>query len=231
MKKLLHGDKEWLKCRQEVITATEAPTLLGLNKYSSPAKMWEEKTLRTFKGNAYTFIGSLLEESVIKVVNRKMGTDFHILESELGKIFYKHDELKLGATPDAVDREVFLECKTTKPLNYLRYKYCPPPNYIMQLQTQLYCAGYELGYLAIMSTDLSVDHEKSTLSEDEYVQQEFPITIFKVPRDEELCALLKQEVNRFWDCKKRDKMFRVASKVKKRAGILSQMCYTTVTGG
>lgn len=225
MKKLLDGDEEWLKCRQLVITATEAPALLGLNKYTSPAKMWTEKTLKTFKGNAYTLIGRLLEESVVVVTNQKLGTNFQIIENEIGKIFYQHDEIQLGATPDAIEGNVFLECKTTKPLNYLKYKYTPPGYYIMQLQTQLYCAGFDLGYLAIMSTDLSVDHSLSDLTEGEYVRDHFPITIFEVKRNERLCDLLKQEVIRFWDCQKRGKQFRVASKVKKEAILLTQTCY------
>jgi len=225
LKKLLDGDEEWLKCRQLVITATEAPALLGLNKYTSPAKMWTEKTLKTFKGNAYTLIGRLLEESVVVVTNQKLGTNFQIIENEIGKIFYQHDEIQLGATPDAIEGNVFLECKTTKPLNYLKYKYTPPGYYIMQLQTQLYCAGFDLGYLAIMSTDLSVDHSLSDLTEGEYVRDHFPITIFEVKRNERLCDLLKQEVIRFWDCQKRGKQFRVASKVKKEAILLTQTCY------
>ena len=228
MKKLLKGDEEWLKCRQTVITATEAPILLGLNRYSSPAKMWQEKTLRMFKGNAYTLVGNLLEDSVVTITNKKLGTSFKIIENEIGKVFYKHDEIDLGATPDAIDGDVFLECKTTKPFNYLKYKYNPPPNYIMQLQTQLYCAGFDLGYLSIISTDLSVNHEDSELSEEDYVKEKFPITIFKVKRNERLCELLKKEVIRFWECRKKDKVFRVNSKVKREASFLVQMCYTSI---
>ena len=218
MKKLLHGDEEWLKARQEVITATEAPVLLGLNPYSSPKKMWDQKTLRTFRGNSYTQVGQWLEPVVIEVTNQRLGTDFKLIENELGKIFYKHEDIKLGATPDAVAEGMFLECKTTKPLNYLRYRYNPPNYYIMQLQVQLYCAGFDKGYLSIMSTDLSQETEELVV----------PIAIFEVTRSEALCDLLKQEVIRFWDCRKRDKMFRVNSKVKRKAGQLIQMCYNII---
>ena len=228
MKMLVLGDKEWLSQRQTVITATEAPTLLGLNRFSSPSKMWTEKTLRTFKGNAYTLVGNLLEESVVDITNKKLGSNFNIIENELGKVFYCHDDIKLGATPDAVEGNTFLECKTTKPINYLKYKFQPPANYLMQLQTQLYCAGFDVGYLAIMSTDLSVDHALSDLSEDEYVQQHFPLSICKVKRDERLCELLHQEVIRFWECQDKGKMFRVNSKVKREASFLIQLCYNVL---
>src|SRR3990167_3056536 len=107
MKKLLKGDKEWLKARQQVITATEAPILLGLNPYSSPAKMWQEKTEKTFVGNSYTQIGQWLEPLVVTITNSLLGTDFRIIENDIGKIFYTHDEVKLGATPDSVDGNLF----------------------------------------------------------------------------------------------------------------------------
>lgn len=218
MKKLLKGDKEWLKARQQVITATEAPTLLGLNPFSSPAKMWAEKTEKTFVGNSYTQIGQWLEPVVVTITNSLLRTDFQIIENEIGKIFYQHDSARLGATPDAIGTNEFLECKTTKPLNYLKYKYCPPIYYLVQLQVQLICAQFDTGYLAIMSTDLSQADDVLRL----------PITIFKVTRQPRLEELLIQEVNRFWDCRKREVQFRVASKVKRESGILMNMCYSKV---
>lgn len=218
MKKLLKGDKEWLKARQQVITATEAPTLLGLNPFSSPAKMWAEKTEKTFVGNSYTQIGQWLEPVVVTITNSLLRTDFQIIENEIGKIFYQHDSARLGATPDAIGTNEFLECKTTKPLNYLKYKYCPPIYYLVQLQVQLICAQFDTGYLAIMSTDLSQADDVLRL----------PITIFKVARQPRLEELLIQEVNRFWDCRKREVQFRVASKVKKESGILMNFCYSKV---
>ena len=218
MKKLLKGDKEWLKARQQVITATEAPALLGLNPFSSPAKMWQEKTEKSFVGNSYTQIGQWLEPVVVTITNSLLGTDFKIIENEIGKIFYQHDKARLGATPDAIGVNEFLECKTTKPLNYLKYKYCPPLYYIIQLQVQLICAGFDTGYLAIMGTDLSQADDVLRL----------PITIFKVARQPRLEELLIQEVNRFWDCNKREVQFRVSSKVKRESGIICNMCYDKV---
>lgn len=218
MKKLLKGDKEWQEARKQVITATEAPILLGLNPYSSPMKMWEEKANKTFHGNAYTQIGQWLEPVVVQIANQQLSTNFKIIENEIGKIFYKHDQLALGATPDAIDGNSFLECKTTKPYNFLRYRYNPPAYYIGQLQTQLMCAGFDVGYLAIMSTDLTQESEELKI----------PITIFKVTKCEPLWDLIKQEVNRFWDCHKREKQFRVSSEVKRKAKLLSSICYTQI---
>lgn len=218
MKKLLKGDKEWLEARKQVITATEAPALLGLNPFTSPNKMWSEKVEKTFVGNAYTDIGQLLEPIVVACTNKLLGSDFRIIENEIGKLFYQHSKHRLGATPDAMDGNQFLECKTTKPYNYLKYRYCPPVYYIVQLQVQLMCAGFEVGYLAIMSTDLTQETEELRL----------PIAIFKVAQQPRLWELLGQEVDRFWDCQKREVQFRVNSKVKRESGILAQMCYNKI---
>ena len=214
----LETEEDWLKLRKQVITATEAAVILGQNKYLSPAKMLEEKLHKTFVGNSYTNIGQLLETVVIAVVNKTLKKKFVLLEQDGLKVFYKHAEIKLGATPDAAEDRTFLECKTTKPLNYLRYKYNPPGNYLMQLQTQLYCADYELGYLAIMSTDLSPEGPDSPI----------PITIFEVHRNSRLCDILRSEVNRFWDCIDNKKLFRVSSVVKKEVKILLDFCYRKV---
>ncbi len=213
MKKLLKGDKEWLKARQQVITATEASSILGLNPYSSPVKMYEEKVNKTFVGNSYTMIGQFLEPVVVACTNYRLGTDFQIIENQIGKLFFQHDSMRLGATPDAIDGNQFLECKTTKPMNYLKYKYCPPITYLVQLQVQLICAGFDTGFLSIMSTDLSPVDQTLRL----------PLAIFKVTKSNRLEELLKQEVDRFWDCQKREVQFRVNSKVKKESGILVKM--------
>lgn len=214
----LGSEAEWLHCRQSVITATEAPVLLGLNPYQTPAKMLEEKENSTFSGNAYSIIGNWLEPVVVHATNYFLDTDFRVIEDETGKLFYRRHDVDLGATPDAMDASRFLECKTTKPHNYARYRFNPPEYYIMQLQTQLYCGDLEEGYLAIMSTDLTQTSEDLDL----------PIAIFKVLRDDKLCSILKSEVFRLRDLQSRGKMFRVNSKVKAECRLRVRMCYEKV---
>lgn len=218
MKKRIDSEEEWLALRGTVITATEAPCLLGLNKYKSPNKMWDEKLHSTFRGNSYTYLGHLLEPVVVQTTNDMIGTNFKVIEDGRGKLFYTHPRLKLGATPDACDGEMFLECKTTKALNYLRYGNNPPTYYVMQLIIQLMCAGRDEGYLAILGTDLTQHTEELNL----------PLAIFKVKCCTMLQDLLEQELTRFWECTAEGKTFRVNSKVKKKAHLLIQLAYEKV---
>ncbi len=218
-KKTIMGEKEWLQQRREVITATESAALLGLDPWRSPAKVMAEKQASTFTGNAYTFIGQLLEPIVVQCVNHKLGTMYGLFQEGAGKVFFTHPTLRLGATPDAGDdRGWFLECKTTKPSNYLKYSIEPPAQYVMQLITQLLCAEKDEGHLAIMSTDLTQTSPELHL----------PITIYKVTRGQRICELLEQELNRFWEAQDTKQTFRVNSAVKSEAIQLIQGAYERV---
>jgi putative phage-type endonuclease len=248
----LETEKEWLELRKTVVTATEAAVLLGQNKYMTPNQMYREKTEGSFKGNAYTKMGQLLEKMVISETNEKLNRQFLLLEQEGVKIFYKHPEVRLGATPDAIEDEVLLECKSAHELNYLRYKYSPPKNYLMQLQTQLYCAGFQEGYLAIMSRDAVVftyegnqgrwinekdllEHETNEWYELKDVlrytvdgSKDIKLAVFHVTKDQRICELLKEEVERFWDTIEKGKMFRINAGVKREVSLRLNFCYEKV---
>lgn len=222
MKTRVNDHDEWLQLRSEVITATEAPTLLGLNRWTSPNKMWQEKQHSTFTGNAYTYLGHLLEPIVVEVTNDMLDTEFEVIENDKGKLFYRHPKMKLGATPDAMEKHgnnvTLLECKTTKALNFLKYRSSPPPYYIMQLIIQMMCVGTEEGYLAILGTDLTQHSE----------ELDMPIAIFKVNKINRLCELMEQELERFWTTVEKDAIFRVNSQVKKEASMLIQLAYNRI---
>lgn len=212
-------EEEWLELRKTVITATESSSLLGLNPWASANKMWKEKQNSTFSGNAYTVIGNWLEPIVVEAANMMLGTDFKLIEQTKNeKVFYFHDKVRLGATPDADDGTQFLECKTTKPANYLKYDVEPPMYYIAQLIQQLHCAGRKTGYLAIMSTDLSQESPELLL----------PICIYKVKCCPGICKLLDKEVKRFWTTVEKGDIFRVDSKVKNKAQLLIRLAYEKV---
>lgn len=213
---VLYTEEEWHEARAKVVaTASEAAILIGHASYSSPATL-RNKDQNTFKGNAYTLVGQVLEPVVVDVTNRVLGTKFELYEvMNKGKVFYTNG--LLGATPDAGEGDVLLECKSTKPANYLKYKEEPPLQYLVQLQVQMHCVGVEEGYLAIMSTDLS------------QVSQEiiWPITVYKVVQNGDLCAILQTEAERFTQ----DEKFRVDSKLKKQTKQILDECYTKVFMG
>ncbi len=211
MKHAVKTEEEWLGLRQQYVTASNAAVLVGADPYSSPAKL---KSPSEFKGNAFTKVGQMLEPIVVNVVNDILGTTFQLYENKEGhKEFYT--EGYLGATPDAhMNREFLLECKTTRPLSYIKYSAVPPNKYIIQLLVQLMCTNIGQGYLAIMSTNLT--QETSTLN--------WPISVFKVMQNVEIRDILKEEAQRF----KENKTFRVNPKVKQKVKLLIPMSYERI---
>lgn len=66
MKDLVQGSKEWMDWRRQGIGASEVAAIVGVCKYSTPYKVWKEKTgvSEGFAGNFATERGSELEPKV-----------------------------------------------------------------------------------------------------------------------------------------------------------------------
>ncbi len=211
MKYIVDNEEDWHKLRSSVITASEASVLVGADPYSSPAKI---RNPDPFFGNAYTRVGQMLEIVVVNVTNDVLGTSFQLFETQSGsKEFYT--EGHLGATPDAhQDRKVLLECKTTRPKTYIKYSAVPPAKYVIQNIVQQICVDdleEDYGYLSVLSTDLT--QQTSELK--------WPITIYKIWKNPELCDILKLEAERFYN----SKTYRVNSKVKQKVKLLLAMSW------
>jgi len=215
MKHIVKTEEDWLELRKQFITASQAAVLVGADPYSSPGKL---RNPVPFSGNAFTFVGQVLEPVVVDVANRVLGTSFQLYENEEGhKEFYT--EGLLGATPDAhQDRKILMECKTTRPHTYLKYSSVPPSKYLIQLLVQLMCTNLDEGYLAIMSTDLT---QAST-------NIVWPIAIFKVWKCGTICDILKTQAEKFTKACEEGKSFKVDSKIKQRVRLLLTICYKKV---
>lgn len=209
MKYTVKTEQEWHDLRSQFVTASEAAVLVGADPYSSPSKI---KNPPEFKGNAFTKVGQMLEPVVVNIVNDVLGTSFELYENAEGhKEFYT--EGYLGATPDAHQkRKILLECKTTRPLTYIKYGSVPPSKYIIQLMVQMICTGIDKGYLAILSTNLT---QAST-------ELNWPISIYKVWKNDTICDILKEEAERF----KTQEKFRV--KYKQSVLLKLPMCWEKV---
>lgn len=208
MKHIVKTEADWLELRKKYITASNAAVLVGADPYSSPASL---RNPPAFEGNAFTRVGQMLELVVVNVTNDVLGTSFELFETREGsKEFYTCGHL--GATPDAhQDRKILLECKTTRPKTYVKYSGVPPSKYLIQLIVQMMCVDVTEGYLSIMSTNLTQNSAKL----------EWPITVYKVWRDNRICDILTEQAERFVT----NKTFRVDSKVKQRVKMLLTMCY------
>ena len=194
-------DTEWLDIRRTVITATEVSILLGLNKWTSVSQLIENKKQVTPFENAYTIVGQWLEPVVVQAVNRALKKEFKLFENG-SRSFFVDKELKLGATPDAGDSDTLLECKTTKPTNSLLWAEWPPAYYLCQLYVQLIATGREVGYLGVLSTDMSQTSQELQLD----------LNIHELKRSKELDDLIFEEVARFWKSIKINKLYRVNRK-------------------
>ena len=212
MHTIAKNENEWLALRKKVITASEFAVLLGLNPYSSPNKLKAEKVESTFSGNSFTRVGQVLEPVVVEITNEVLGSNFKLYETDGGKAFYTKGYM--GATPDATDGATLLECKTTRPHTFDKYKEIAPLTYLIQLQVQLYCTEISEGYLSILSTDLTMATEKLI----------WPVVIYKVERNDALCALMEEEAKRFIE----EPTYRVISKNKKKAQLLLSMSHSQI---
>lgn len=208
---IVKTEEEWHKLRKTCITASNAAVLVGADPYSSPSKL---RTPDIFNGNSFTRVGQMLEPVVVNVVNDVLGTSFQLFESPEGcKEFYVKGPF--GATPDAhQDRKVLLECKTTRPQTYIKYGAVPPSKYLIQLIVQMMCTEISEGYLAIMSTDLT--QLSSTLV--------WPISIFKIVPNSEICDILNEEAERF----NKSSTFRVTSKTKQKVQLMLSMSWERI---
>jgi predicted phage-related endonuclease len=181
--------EEWLEIRKGIITATEASALLKLDKWAKVSDIIKEKENPSFTGNAYTWVGSQLERVVVEAVNTMLDRRFRLFDTVDGKTIYVNEELKLGATPDATDEEVLLECKTTGKRNWYSWSNIPPLKYVCQLQVQLCCCGYKEGVLAILCTDLQQTSRELRLK----------LSTFKIVKCNRFESLLKRKVEDFWE--------------------------------
>ena len=195
-------EAEWLELRTKVLTATDSGVILGLNPWKSVRELVESKAEYTPINNAYTMLGQWLEPVVVSAVNATLDTSYELFDTDGTRSFFADEELGLGATPDAGCGESLLECKSTKPRNFIKWAYWPPAYYLMQLYTQLICTGRQHGLLAVMSTNLTQYSEELNI----------PLHIFELVRTPEIDAILIAEVERFWEAVDAGKLYRVNRK-------------------
>lgn len=195
------NDAEWLSMRANVLTATDMGVILGLNKWKSVSELIASKESYEPFENSYTWLGQTLEPVVVESTNKVLGSDFKLFENG-SRSFFIDPDIGLGATPDAGNAKTLLECKSTKPGNYLRWAGWPPAYYLSQLYTQMICTGRQEGLLAIMSTNMTQTSEVLNI----------PIHIHKLTRTKEIDDIFFFEVNRFWEARKINKLYRVNRK-------------------
>lgn len=148
--------EEWLQLRGEGIGSSEVATIMGLNPFDTPLKLWRRK-----KGldapipeNTAMVMGHLLEDAVAQrwmletkhQIIKNSAVDFIMVDEEKPYMRVSPDRLYwLEGMPHNDRNRGIVECKTTAlDVDYENV----PLHWFVQLQYQLGVSGYPEGWLA-----------------------------------------------------------------------------------
>lgn len=144
--------EQWLELRANGITASEVPTVLGLNPWKSRYSLWQDK-IKAREGifedidNEAMFWGRQLEEPIAQALQERHGMDLYAPDALFG-----HDDLPLLATPDRLDRvSAFpVEIKTTSERHREQWESGLADNAHAQLATQMLVLDAPTGFAAAL---------------------------------------------------------------------------------
>jgi putative phage-type endonuclease len=213
MKKLKfkNGSPEWLRIRMAHVTATDIASLFGLNPYKSANKVYKSKLVpEPAIDNIYMREGRIYEPAVFQALYMEG------IEAEQpgnGEVLMMiHDDCKLSASLDGTvikDGKMYVvEAKTTRGKIMSWYEQAPP-YYVLQVYAQITVTGYSGGLLACLGLD-----------------SPSPLIVYYIKPNEEIQALMVEEVNRFWECIKENKEFKVKPAYK---AIIQKQLYNNIT--
>ena len=143
--------EEWLEERKKSLGGSDIGAILGMNEYSSPYKVWAEKTgkLPAFEGNEWTRLGHDLEGYVAERFTEKSGLKVVCDKATWRNSKYPH--LHANIDRRVVGMKAGVECKLTSELNAKRYKDGEfPDRFYAQCCEYLCVTGYERWYLAVL---------------------------------------------------------------------------------
>ncbi|WP_244991607.1 YqaJ viral recombinase family protein [Clostridium senegalense] len=176
---------EWLDARKLGITGTDLGGLTGVSKYSTPIKVYLDKTgeLPTVEDNEVMYWGRVMEDVIAKEFQARNCN----LKVQKVNVILKHKEYPwaLGNIDRLITNEKcekgILEIKTVS--EYIKTSWEGeevPPQYMLQLQWYMFVTGAKFGYFAAL------------IGGNKYVQK-------YVERDEELIEILLNLAKDFWE--------------------------------
>ena len=150
------GTEEWLKEREKCISASDAGTAAGMNKYSNCKELILKKCGKgpKFKGNLYTDHGHKYEDVAAQLYQTLNLQELHFF----GLVLHKDKTVPIGASPDGIRADgVMLEIKVP-------YHRVPngivPPHYEMQTQVQMeVCELYENDFYECKITEYDTEED------------------------------------------------------------------------
>ena len=175
---------EWLEARKLGITGTDLGGLTGISKYSTPIKVYLDKTgeLEPIDDNEAMYWGRVMEDVIAKEFQSRNKVKVNKVNAIL-----KHPEYEwaLGNIDRLITNEAgekgILEIKTVS--EYIKISWDGeevPPQYMVQLQWYMFVTGTTFGYFAAL------------IGGNKYVQK-------YVERDDELINMLLDIAKDFWE--------------------------------
>ncbi len=198
---------EWLEFRKNYITATEAPSLMGLNDYLSLNQLVRQKKTDNLDSidNAHMRDGRAAEGAAV-ILLEEMGWDVSSMAPKGQVLVYTDPKELFSATPDFYKLqgdvvESVIEIKKTTEHGFVKnwIGSTPPLRYLTQVQLQMFTSEFKKAYLCcVMFAD------------------DMPISIYQIEPNQEFIELVTEEAERFKTLKP-DKMHRVPSTLKEKA--------------
>lgn len=171
---------EWLEERRKGIGGSDAPSIIGLNPWSSPYTVWADKLgkLPPKEDSEAMRLGRDLEDYVAQRFTEKTGKRVRRENAMLYNSRYPFAHANVDRM--VVGEDAGLECKTTSVLNLKKFKNGEfPDTYYVQCVHYMMVTGCKRWYLAVL-----------VLGEGFYD--------FTIERDEEEIAALARSEEEFW---------------------------------
>lgn len=183
------------------VTATEMAAVLGVNAYSSPAKIREQKLNPVNLVGNHLRRGKLREPSVLEAFWLDMR--LKAIRHEGGSI--KHPHHRIAATPDAIEdgTGIVVECKSIMTKNFDKWYTTVPTYYQMQVMVQAFVMDVPYGIIG-------------ALEEGCPDVCEYDFVAWRIDRSDEIEQYMKEETERFFEHMDAGKAMRASSKVKAR---------------
>jgi len=157
-----------IQLRKKGIGGSEVAAILGLDEYSSPYKVWLNKTGREdgSVNNKYTEAGIILESAVAEFFETK--TKYRIIKASADQKTYTHPDYEFAVgTPDRIyfptniTGRGILECKTTQ-----NTYDDVPEKWFMQLQWYLGILDLKIGSVAWLERGLDFKYKEFEFDKD-----------------------------------------------------------------
>lgn len=155
------SEEQWLIERRKGISGSDISAIMGVNEYTTPYKLWLEKTGRAENETETRVMtrGKILEPAVVKFWQEDSGFAILPESEESNKIIAHKDYPFLLGTPDRIyvddqGNKGVLECKTTL-LNINPDEL--PYSWFCQIQWYMGITGCEIGEVSCLGKFFKVD--------------------------------------------------------------------------